>query len=375
MDPRIFRRHLRKIVANTARASAIAGTAFVVGCSINIVQGPGEGGRLDGGGEVVVDSRPDLRPDQTQPPQSCPVNYTQQDCYDSSKIYKGTYHKILTASDPDPLTVEQCRTLCYQELVKLCPSSGDPNFDLGRQVMTCKETKEGNTRKMACDYQLQPACAVAGRRPAGLEDQLARTTPLTPLEEAGAFFAELAFLEDAAVTAFEYLVEELKAYSAPAPLIALATQAIGEEQEHVELMTALAQRYGATPQRATAAPFQLRPIAEIAIENAREGCVRESFGSLLGFWQSIASEDPAVRGIMDRIAYEESHHGALSWAIDEWLKPQLSGTDLDRYQQAHAQAIEEIQREIQNEPSEAMRRYAGFPTAAQAQDLFSQLIA
>lgn len=377
MDPQSFRRKLRHILANTAGATVLAGTMLGAGCSITIIQPPGEyvvGNDAGGNEQVVVDF--DYTP--YQPPGSCPLNDGKDVCQtpELQKVVKGVYHKILTSDVPSPLSKEECLKLCQTALDSWCPDNPGENVYYSRRALDCKDTvSEKRQRMVVCGYEIQQVCAVAGRRPAGLDtEQIVSAQPLSPMAEVGAFFAELSYLEHAAVTAFAYLVEELKAYRAPDTLIDIATAAIQEEREHVELMGALARRYGATPKVSTSAPFALRPLADIAIENAREGCVRESFGSLLGYWQAMTSEDPAVRATMERIAHEESNHGALSWAIDEWIRPQLRAEEIDAYQQAHAEAIEGIRSEIKDDPSEAMQRLAGFPTAAQAQHMFQQLV-
>ena len=38
-------------------------------------------------------------------------------------------------------------------------------------------------------------------------------------------------------------------------------------------------------------------LAALAIENATEGCVRETFGALIAWWQAAAATDPAVRRV------------------------------------------------------------------------------
>lgn len=48
----------------------------------------------------------------------------------------------------------------------------------------------------------------------------------------------------------------------------------------------LAARYGATAPRPRVERAPVRSLEDIAVENAVEGCVRETFGALVGAWQA-----------------------------------------------------------------------------------------
>jgi hypothetical protein len=89
-------------------------------------------------------------------------------------------------------------------------------------------------------------------------------------------------------------------------------------------MTALARRHGAEPADALPelAP-DVRPLAEVALENAAEGCVRETFGALVGGHQAVMAADPAVRATMGAIARDEAGHAALAWDVDAWSARRL----------------------------------------------------
>src|SRR5690606_20817851 len=81
-----------------------------------------------------------------------------------------------------------------------------------------------------------------GRRPPMLE---IHTAPW--LSSLGACFAEIAHMEMAAVLAFDDLDRQLRALSAPWPLLMRVAKARADEVAHAELSTKLARRFGAHP--------------------------------------------------------------------------------------------------------------------------------
>ena len=340
--------------------------------------------------EVVAEKVPEVvtEPKVYTPTTTCSIASTAEDCAKRHQpdAAKGeTFIAFLGPNDPKPLSYQQCVQLCQTKVKQMCPGGSYQGYfaSVSVSVNSCSE-KEGQNKKrvMVCNYDIRRGCAVAGRRPAGLQqtEEPAQTYPpelvnqvLSETEQAGAFFAELAYLEQAAVTAFEYLARELEHYDAPEELVELAKKGIDEEIEHAELMRMLAYAYGGHVQEVEVEPFQLRPLSEIALDNAREGCIRETFGALIAMWQSAHAEDEAVRRVMERIAHEESIHAALSWKIDEWIQTQLSDEDRKRCKEAHQEALAIIKEELQEEESPALIKHAGFPNREQSALLYQQL--
>ncbi|MEM9694008.1 MAG: ferritin-like domain-containing protein, partial [Myxococcota bacterium] len=143
---------------------------------------------------------------------------------------------------------------------------------------------------------------------------------------AAAYLAEMAQLEAAAVVAFEELERELTHHEAPASLVAEVREAAADERRHARTMGQLAERYGvvsvAVPERASVG---IRGLRDIALHNVEEGCVRETWGALIGRYQAKHAGDPSVRAAMSVIAREESRHAALSWRIHDWILTRLHG--------------------------------------------------
>jgi hypothetical protein len=183
------------------------------------------------------------------------------------------------------------------------------------------------------------AGCVTGRRPAGICAPL-----LFETHGPGSYFAELARLESASVDAFRILRDELRAHGAPKKLVRAAARAARDEVRHTHATAALARRFGARTRGNAIERGTVRSIEAIALENAVEGCVRETYGALLATWQAQAARDPVVRAAMTRIARDEIKHAALSWSIGRWLEQRLDREARDKVDRARQVAVAEILR-------------------------------
>ncbi|MBK8408712.1 MAG: ferritin-like domain-containing protein [Sandaracinaceae bacterium] len=154
----------------------------------------------------------------------------------------------------------------------------------------------------------------------------------------GSYFAEMAVLEASAVVAFERLARELLWLGAPSELVARARSGRDDEARHVHQMAELAQVFGAESlgeERLTVAAAEMLELAalpprsafDIALENAREGCVRETYGALVATHQAQRATDTRVAETLKHIARDETHHAAFSWDLAAWLTTQLSAED------------------------------------------------
>ncbi|MEQ9320043.1 MAG: ferritin-like domain-containing protein, partial [Polyangiaceae bacterium] len=159
-------------------------------------------------------------------------------------------------------------------------------------------------------------CAI-GRRPDGLCTQTRKARTL------GAFFANASHLEAASVPAFGQLAAELAAHGAPRALVRACLRARADEIRHTRATAALARRFGAEPIRPVVAPRRLRPLFDVALDNATEGCVRETFGAAVAHVQARRARRRPIRHVLGTIAVEETRHAALSWAIDGWIQGRL----------------------------------------------------
>jgi hypothetical protein len=181
-------------------------------------------------------------------------------------------------------------------------------------------------------------CPVEGRRPAGL----AELGPVSARTAAGAWLARAAWLEAASIHAFIRLARELEQHAAPPALVRWALLAAGEEVEHTRAMSRLAARYGGRAPIPEVAPPVARSLEALAIENAAEGCVRETWGAAIAEWQSRTARDPEVRAVFATIARDEARHAALAWAIDRWARTQLDEDACARVDAAQQAAAREL---------------------------------
>jgi hypothetical protein len=117
----------------------------------------------------------------------------------------------------------------------------------------------------------------------------------------------------------------------------------------------------------------LRSLLEIALDNAREGCVRETFGALLATYQAAGAEDGHVRNVMAGIAADETRHAMLSWKLMAWLSPLLSEREQMHVDEAKAEAQAALALEIETALPESVRRTLGMPSPEVAALLLRQM--
>lgn len=210
-------------------------------------------------------------------------------------------------------------------------------------------------------YDIADPCHPAGRRPADFVALASGGTVEGLLRRAMHDEAE-------SVRAFERIARELRAHDAPAELIAAAEQAAIDERDHAARCAAL---IGETAVIASDA-LPVRSLRELAIDNAREGCVGESYASLAAVVQAQAAESAELRAHFAAIATDELAHAALAHAIAEWIDGVLSPTDRALVAATRGAAARELAASFDAPASPAMREL-GMPTGATAHRLLAAL--
>lgn len=218
----------------------------------------------------------------------------------------------------------------------------------------------------------QGNCA-AGRRPAGLRALESVDRRSKHDHEVGHFFALAARLEAASVRAFVHLHDELDHHGASAELKFRCLVSAAEEVEHAQSVAALAKRFGGTTPLAVVEDHPVRSLYDLALDNAVEGCVRETYGALLAHHQALHATDTEVRAVMTQIAADETRHAELSWHIHEWLLAQLTTDQRQTIHEAQHHAIDVLYREAAVEPGAALQTLAGMPDASTAVRLVDRL--
>ncbi len=193
-------------------------------------------------------------------------------------------------------------------------------------------------------------------------------------ENLGAFLARMATLEAAAVPAFERLAKELEAYGAPGRLVEAARRSARDEVRHARSVGELARVFGGEPGALKAEALPVRDLEEIAVENAAEGCVRETFGALVATVQAKTARDARVAKLMRGIARDEGRHAQLSWEVMRWMETRLGEEGKVRVEQAMLEAVERLRRELQMPVCEDAVELAGFPDRCQAMELFGRMV-
>jgi hypothetical protein len=186
-------------------------------------------------------------------------------------------------------------------------------------------------------------------------------------------FGECAKLEAASIVAFERMRAELAAHGAPQTLARSARRAARDETRHARMTRALARRFGGRAPRPVLVSPRPRTLVEMALENAAEGVVRETFGAALALWQARHACDSEVRRAMREIADDECRHAELSWRVARWLHRKLAPAERERVSLEIRVAVAALRTEVTRAPHPELREVAGLPNAEQAQVLLAML--
>ncbi|HEY1954931.1 MAG TPA: ferritin-like domain-containing protein [Polyangiaceae bacterium] len=256
----------------------------------------------------------------------------------------GCNGKVIQLSSASACGIDAPPAVPSNVCTNLC---GGPNY-------SC--TYDSSTDLLTC----QSFCT--GRLPSGLRDDFAGARA----DAVGDWLARAAYLEAAAVDAFAILAAELGAHGAPRALVRAAERAGADEVRHAREMGALARAFGGEPAVPSVGPRNVRAVAEIALENAIEGCVRETFGALVATWQAEHASDFRVRAAMKRIARDETRHAALGWRVFDWAASRLGSADRLHVEHAMQVAVAELEAANRAEPDRRLARTLGLPNSREA---------
>ncbi len=189
---------------------------------------------------------------------------------------------------------------------------------------------------------------VGGRRPEAFEQASFGQDSQPVRSNIANYLANQAILEHASITAFARVVRELTQFGAPIALIHAARTAIEDEQRHADVMQKLAIHQGSAltlvePERDLS---DQRSVLQFAIENAVEGCVRETYAAMLAVRQAESSSELALRDAFAKIAVDETSHADLAWAMHEWAQSLLSDVEQQQVQQAMSDAVSELRQQV-----------------------------
>jgi hypothetical protein len=228
----------------------------------------------------------------------------------------------------------------------------------------------GEIEELSSEEVSRSEQACVGRRPEGLCEVSWRSSQ--PQREQAEFLARSAHLEDASVLAFERLARELRELGAPYELVRDAERARADEIRHARVMTAMARARGAQVPAAKVLEAGPRTLESMALENAVEGCVFETFGAVLGAWQAMAATDDELRAEMGPIAEDELRHASLSHRIHAWAMAELDAAARDRVKRSISKPVDELTARTPGYATEA-RLALGLPSREQRAALLREL--
>ena len=206
----------------------------------------------------------------------------------------------------------------------LNPDAGEPPGDGGPLSLNCPTSPA--TMTVTCAANCTGRLTEGYRAPEGAER-----------------LANMAYLEAVSVHSFERLERELGAHGAPPSLLREARRARRDEVRHTTMTARLARERGGSPRLPEPpAPIRARTLLEVVIENAVEGCVRETYGAVQGLVEAQTSRDRGIRRAMKSIAADECRHAELAWAVHAWAMPRLSASGRLQVERAMKDAIAEI---------------------------------
>lgn len=287
--------------------------------------------------------------------------------------------------DAQPDRIPQCITGQVDPDPSFCCKDGDPGCTGGggggdtnlcnldcREV--CKKYAPGtsvwdgwcNYSASATDTKIYYYCGVCGvgRVPDG-------TASCPRGATVGERLAMQAYYEAASVIAFRRLANVLAREGAPAPLVARARRAAEEEKRHARLFARLARSRGAvvaTP----SIPEAEESLFALALENAREGQVRETYGALVAMHQGEHAADPELRAAFASIAGDEIAHAELSWDLAAWFATRLSASERAALEEARADALSTL-RDAATGDHDALDDELGIPAPPVGRMLFTDL--
>ncbi len=214
----------------------------------------------------------------------------------------------------------------------------------------------------------QPTGVCIGRLPPGLQSAGPAGSGIGP------WLARSAHLEAASVHAFLQLQAELVHHGAPEALQRAAAACAADEVRHAAQVGALARARGAAVVAPEVVHTEIRSLAEIAADNAAEGCGREAWGALLGLWQAAHAADGDVREVMAAVAADEIRHAEFSFALDAWLQERLTAQQQAEVARIRRRARRRLRREARRALPPATRRALGMPTASEAARLWASFV-
>jgi rubrerythrin len=249
--------------------------------------------------------------------------------------------ELLDGDRIDPSTEEACELLCRDaaemvmstiETIHSCETELTyAPADTGGAGDTGSD--ESGLVQLTCDATIQPICY--GGRHTNLLAHRAQGEGQTGVAR---WLAREAAGEAGSVHAFRQLSRELSTHGAPADLVESARAAARDEVRHTRMVRRLADHHGGRPAPALPRSAPARGLFEVALENAVEGCVYETFAAARAGWQARYATDGDIRSVSRVLARDEARHADLAAEIHAWAMRVLPPAQADAIETARQSA-------------------------------------
>lgn len=183
------------------------------------------------------------------------------------------------------------------------------------------------------------------------------------------FFASCLRMKSASVAAFRILEVELRELGASRSLLRACQKAATDEARHASELALPAGEQVAIPDVAR----RVRSTFSIALENARVGMVRETYGAVAARVQATRASGASARTIFLSIAADEMEHAELSFHVDAFLRAQLAPVELQDLDLAIAEEVSVLSEELRTDPPPSLISECGLPDAVLATGLVTRL--
>lgn len=363
-----------RAVAQIVLAAAVARAAAGCGGGISTVSDTNGNGTSGNGGPTLggpTTTDPDVENPETKPDASLPD--ARPDAVFVDAQFDRSMPQCITGQvDPDPSFCCQdndpgctgggsggdtslCQLDCRQVCKKYAPSSSPGGWD-----GWCNYSASATDTKV---FYYCGACGV-GRLPDG-------TVTCGRGDTIGERLAMQSYYEAASVVAFARLADVLVREGAPSDLVRRVRCAAEEERRHARLFAELARARGAEPALPSIGPNETSLFA-LALENAREGLVRETYGAVVALHQGEHAVDPELRRAFAAIATDEIAHAELSWDLAGWFETRLPAAEREAVEAARQDAMATL-RDAATREHDALDAALGVPAPAAGRAIFGDL--
>jgi rubrerythrin len=259
-----------------------------------------------------------------------------------------------TGAPAEMLTPDEvCHAVCLQE-------------SLNGDVTACSVGAPDAMGNIPIECELPSVCEGRGHA-------CVRPRPATRIPTATAWLARAAHDEAASVHAFNCLSTELALHGAPESLLKRLRAAADDEVRHAARITRLAHEHHATVPTPELTDIPARDLLAIALENAIEGCVHETWAALSAAHQARRAATSHLRTLYSEIAADEARHAELAWALDTWLMDQLTPRERALVETARRTAIHDLRITLAAQPFSAELAALGLPDPTTAAHLAAEL--